>query len=176
MPDEAVVALRMFCGEDGFRPLDTLKNVRERKCDPRRWFWEELPQAGKRALEQLFRTHQDEITRFLLQKAYRGDQFIPEFLLHKTKKPKPKSPVETAIYPIETLLTLSREYKGFEKTPYRVKKGSYPDPPGIQHEAPRFGVVQFQRLGNQQNATELQFNLKAGYFYYLAAMFQGRAT
>jgi hypothetical protein len=169
--EEAVTALRMFCGEGGHRPLDLLPDAaRGRASDPRRWFWEELPATGKAQLEELFTGRQDEITRFLLQKAYPGDQFVPEYLLHKTKKVKENSLIEAAIYPIDTLIKLSRAYKGFEKAMYRVKKGSHPDPVGVQHEAPRFGIVQFQRLGNQQNATELQFNLKAGYFYELAAM------
>jgi hypothetical protein len=168
VPAEAVTALRMFCGEEGYRPMDKVPKPANRVSDPRRWFWEELPATGKAQLETLFTNKQDEITRFLLQKAYPGDQFVPEFLLHKTKKMPEGAPVEAAIYPIDTLVKLSRAYSGFEKATYRVRKGSYPDPIGVEHEAPRFGIVQFQRLGNQQNATELQFNLKAGYFYDLA--------
>lgn len=48
---------------------------------------------------------------------------------------------------------------------YAVRKGTYKDPLGVQHEAPRFGIVQMQRGGQKQHPTQLQFNLKAGYFY-----------
>lgn len=126
--DEAVTALRMFCGENGYRPIDILPDVKKRISDPRRWFWEELPATGKAQLEKLFTDRQDEITRFLLQKTYAGDQFAPEYLLHKTKRVPEGTPIEAAIYPIDTLITLSRAYNGFEKAFYRVRKGSYPDP------------------------------------------------
>lgn len=39
-----------------------------------------------------------------------------------------------------------------------------------KHKAPKFGVVQMQRGGQKQHPTQLQFNLKAGYFYALAKL------
>jgi hypothetical protein len=66
---------------------------------------------------------------------------------------------------MEELIAQSRTYQGFATRPYSVRKGSYPDPPGVQHLAPRFGVVQMQRGGQAQHPTQLQFNLEAGYFY-----------
>ena len=51
------------------------------------------------------------------------------------------------------------------KKGYSVRKGQYRDPEGAEHEAPRFGIVQMQRGGQKQHPTQLQFNLKAGYFY-----------
>ena len=67
-------------------------------------------------------------------------------------------------------MKLSKKYSGFTKKLYadRKKSRSVEDrklTKGIFHEAPRFGIIQFQRLGNKQNATQLQFNLEAGYFY-----------
>ncbi len=32
------------------------------------------------------------------------------------------------------------------------------------HQYPHFGFIQFQPIGNQQNFSELQFNLKAKYY------------
>jgi hypothetical protein len=162
---KAVEALRMFAGDTGFQPSDSEETMRVRETDPRHYFWEELPDEGKRDLEHIFTAYQDQITRLLLQKAYAGDHFTPDYLLHKTKAVKAGEPLEAAIYSIDELIALSRKFGPFNKVPYHVKKGSYKDPEGVMHEAPRFGIVQFQRLGNQQNPTELQFNLKAGYFY-----------
>ena len=48
-----------------------------------------------------------------------------------------------------------------------MKKGRYKEPEGILHQAPKFGVIQMQRGGQKQHPTQLQFNLKSGYFYEL---------
>ena len=162
--EEAVSALRQFCGDEGFRPEDDPPSKVVRETDPRRFFWEEIDSVGRTEWESIFSEKQDEVTRLLLQKAYMDDPFIPEFLLHKTKKAADWTSTEVAVYAIDELIALSRSYDGFQVKPYRVNKGSYRDPKGIKHHAPRFGVVQMQRKGSKQNATQLQFNLKAGYF------------
>lgn len=107
------------------------------------------------------------MSRLLFQKAYLNDPFVPEFLLHKTKQAMNWGSTEVAIYSIEELIALSREYQGYTTRPYSVKKGSYKDPPGIFHKAPRFGIIQMQRGGQSQHPEQLQFNLEAGYFYKL---------
>ena len=157
--------MRQFCGDQGFRPSDTADITKSRKTDLRRFFWEEIDGEGKAEWEDKFRIHQDDITRLLLQKAYMDDPFSPDFLIHKTKKSESWSKTEVALYAIEELVTHSREYGGFSLKPYSVNKGSYKDPPGVKHYAPRFGVVQMQRGGQAQHPEQLQFNLEAGYFY-----------
>ena len=76
-------------------------------------------------------------------------------------------PEEFAIYSIDELVSKSREHVGFVKTSKTEvsKSKSYDVPKGVKHECPKFGIVQMQRFGNKQNATQLQFNLQAGYFY-----------
>ena len=161
--DTALIALKQFCGDPGFNPVDNGTSSR-RLTDPRRYFWEEINPAGKTELENIFTIYQDKITRLLLQKAYIDDPFIPDLLIHKTKL-IPTGDQEYALYTIDELVTLSNQYAGFEKKSYSVKKGQYKDPIGVQHEAPRFGIVQMQRGGQKQHPTQLQFNLQAGYFY-----------
>jgi len=157
-------ALRQFCGDQGYRPSDDPNALVGRTTDPRRFFWEEANQTGRQELEDIFTRYQDNITRLLLQKAYSNDPFTPDLILHKTKKLS-SNPQEFALYSVEQLINLSGQYQGFTKILYSVKKGSHRDPPGVRHEAPRFGIVQMQRGGQQQHPTQLQFNLKAGYFY-----------
>jgi hypothetical protein len=158
-------ALRQFCGDEGFRPLDFPEMLVGRTSDPRRFFWEEINKIGRIELENLFAVNQDEITRLLLQKAYLNDPFVPEYVLHKTKRANSWQQTEIAIYEVEELIELSRDYSGFQLKPYSVRKGSYKDAVGITHLAPRFGIVQMQRGGQLQHPTQLQFNLEAGYFY-----------
>lgn len=158
------LALKQFCGDNGYRPLDNPMLLNGRLTDPRRFFWEEIDNVGRRELENAFTTHQDNITRLLLQKAYLDDPFTPEFLIHKTRKIE-KEHQEFAIYTIDELISLSRQYQGFTKKQYSVRKGRYRDPAGIAHEAPRFGIVQMQRGGQKQHPSQLQFNIEAGYFF-----------
>lgn len=172
--NNALEALKQFCGDDGFRPENDKVLSKNRQTDPRRFFWEEIHPTGKIELEELFTTKQDEITRLLLQKAYLNDPFSPELLIHKTKKIS-SGPQEYAIYSIEELINLSKKYANFNKKPYSVRKGSYKDPIGVLHEAPRFGIVQMQRGGQQQHPTQLQFNLQAGYFYKLDEMIKNKS-
>jgi hypothetical protein len=162
--EAAVEVLRMFCGDPGFRPFDNHESLKGRLVDPRRWFWEELPDRGRKELERILAKNQDQITRLLLQKAYTDDPFPPNYLIHQTCAIRDGQP-EFAIYSVEDFIRLSSEYGGFALRPYRVNKGSYRDPPGIEHLGPRFGIIQMQRGGQSQHPTQLQFNLKAGYFY-----------
>ena len=162
---KAVVALKEFCGDVGFRPLDSEARLQGRLSDPRRYFWEEVDPTGRKEWELLFGTNQNDITRLLLQKAYLNDPFVPTYVLHKTKKALTWKTTEVAIYSVDDLISLSAAYQGFEIKAYSVKKGSHKDPAGVSHLAPRFGIVQMQRGGQAQHPTQLQFNLEAGYFY-----------
>ena len=88
-------------------------------------------------------------------------------MIHKTKAAPNLGETEVAIYAIDELVELSARYQGFATKSYSVRKGSYKDPNGVSHLAPRFGIVQMQRGGQQQHPDQLQFNLEAGYFYKL---------
>jgi hypothetical protein len=161
----AIRALRQFCGDAGFRPLDNPATLVGRLIDPRRFFWEELGPAATKEWATICSKHQDQISRLLFQKGYINDPFIPDFLLHKTKRASAWEKTEVAIYAIEELIKLSRHYQGFVTKSYSVRKGTYKDPPGVTHQAPRFGIIQMQRGGQQQHPEQLQFNLETGYFY-----------
>ena len=165
LTEKSLLALRQFCGDPGFRPLDKM-DCSNRISTPERYFWEEVNEEGRRELETLFTTHQDDVTRLLLQKGYKEDPFPPEFIIHKTRDTGRGLP-EIAIYSIDEFIALSRKYSSYCNSTYRVKKGRYKEPDSISHLAPRFGVVQMQRGGQKQHPTQLQFNLKAGYFYDL---------
>lgn len=168
---KAKVALRMFCGDNGFRPLDLLNGeaLKERRADPDRYFWEELPKDGREEWEKILAENQNLVTRILLQKAYSGDPCEPDYLLHQMVRYSDINQCPLAIFRIDELIDYSSSFAGFNKKEYRIRKGRHKNDPNI-HEAPRFGFVQFQRFGNIQNATELQFNLKAGYFYLIPAL------
>jgi hypothetical protein len=165
--DAALSGLKQFCGDLGFRPADHPELLTTRVTDPRRFFWEEIEVLAREEWEKTFSAYQDKITLLLLQKAYIDDPFIPEFLIHKTRKSASWHQTEVAIYHLEELVSLSKRYRGYETKPYSVRKGSYKDPVGYVHLAPRFGVVQMQRGGQAQHPEQLQFNLEAGYFYKL---------
>lgn len=142
----SIDALRRFCGDVGFRPSDFPDLLNGRLVDPRRFFWEEIgPERAQ--WERILSAHQSDVTRLLLQKAYLEDSLVPEFLLHKTRRTASWSETELALYGIEELIALSARYQGFATRAYSVRKGSFRDPPGIEHLAPRFGVVQMQRGG-----------------------------
>jgi hypothetical protein len=64
------------------------------------------------------------------------------------------------------IVFLSREHAKYIQVPYTIRKGTYKNDPAT-HYAPRFGFIQFQRGGQKQHPTQLQFNLKAGYFNHL---------
>lgn len=163
--EAALIGLRKFCGDNGFRPTDIDNDIMTRRTDPRRYFWEEIGINERNEWANAFSINQDNITRILLKKAYIDDQFVPDFLIHKTRRSESWDRTEVAIYNIEELIGLSSRYQGFATKPYTVKKGSYKDPSGVYHLAPRFGIVQMQRGGQEQHPEQLQFNLEAGYFY-----------
>jgi hypothetical protein len=163
----AIDALRQFCGDPGFRPLDDAALANGRLTDPLRYFWEEIDRAGRQEWEAIFADRRDDITRLMLQKAYIDDPFVPTYLLHKTRAARAWVDTETAIYRIDELVALSSRYGSFSTRPYSVRKGSHRDPPGVTHLAPRFDIVQMQRGGQAQHPDQLQFNLEAGYFYKL---------
>lgn len=162
----AETAMRQFCGDEGFRPINDEELMRTRKSNPVRFYWEEIDTQGLNEWESLLTIRQNEITRLLLQKAYLDDPFSPEVIIQKTRKVA-SGPEEFAIYSIDELVSKSREHAGFVKTlKTEVSKSkSYDVPKGVKHECPKFGIIQMQRFGNKQNATQLQFNLQAGYFY-----------
>ena len=163
--EEARIGMRMFCGDIGFRPIDLLDNsqLSKRLSDKNRFYWEELPNKAFSDWEYIFCKYQDEITRILFQKAYTNDPFYPEILFHQTTQYTDLNTCPIAIYTIDEIIKYSRSYSGFAYSKYRIKKGTNKNDPNI-HLAPRFGFIQFQRGGQKQHPTQLQFNLKAGYF------------
>lgn len=163
--EPAECAMKMFCGDKGFRPIDMI-DISKRKSDPDRWFWEELPPKERLELEEMFKERQNNISEVLFKKAYPNDPFPPDFVIHQTKKCEHIDNAEVAMFSIGRLIMLSKKYLKFNLRPYMVKKGRFKGDPNI-HLAPRFGVIQMQRGGQKQHPTQLQFNLKAGYFYHL---------
>jgi hypothetical protein len=165
--NDAETALKMFCGDKGFRPADNAKiKIKLRKSDPDRWFFEELPDKGRRDLEIIFSKYQKQVTKTLLQRAYSDDPLPPEFVLHQTVAYTDIDHCEVAIFSIDELVDLSSKYRGFETSQYLIRKGRFKGDPST-HLAPRFGYIQFQRGGQKQHPTQLQFNLQSGYFYKL---------
>jgi len=144
-------ALRQFCGDSGFRPADVPAAMINRKTDPRRFFWEEIDPIGRKEWERIFTDEQAKISQLLFQKAYIEDDIVPEYLLHKTKRSDSWNKTEVAIFAINELVALSVAYQGFVTRPYCVRKGSYRDPKGVIHIAPRFGIIQMQRAGQAQH-------------------------
>lgn len=165
LSEHALIAMRQFCGDPHFRPIDNV-DCSKRESTPERYFWEEIDPIGKIEWEKAFTNLQDKITKLILQKGYSNDPFPPEIILHKTKKSS-SAEQEIAIFSMEQFVELSKRYSSFTYNLYRVTKGRYKEPKGIMHQAPRFGVIQMQRGGQKQHPTQLQFNLKAGYFYEL---------
>jgi hypothetical protein len=155
-------ALRRFCGDPGFRPEDEPGSA-ERPSDPSRWYWEELPAAGKADLEAFFDVYQSDITRILLREAYADDPYPPDYVLHQRFRSDSVDECPLAIYAIDELVAWSCAHGGFSTKEYVIRKGKYAGDKA-KHLAPRFGIVQFQRGGQRQHPTQLQFNLRAGHF------------
>ena len=164
---DAENALKMFCGDAGYRPRDLI-DVAKRRSDPDRFFFEELPENGRHDIELALSKYQPEVTRILLQLAYPDDPHPPDYILHLTVKPKPGERADLAIFTVDELIDLSSRYAGFMTKDYVIRKGRFKGDPAT-HSAPRFGYVQFQRGGQKQHPTQLQFNLQAGYFNHLPA-------
>lgn len=159
-------ALKMFCGDPKFRPIDNPKTPADRISDPSRWYWEELPAKGRRELEAILSKYQRQVSTVLLQKAYANDPFAPSYLLHQTVKYDDIHDCPIAIFEMDELLDYTCNVGGFHTRAYVIHKGSFKHDPN-EHLAPRFGYIQFQRAGNRQHPTQLQFNLQAGYFHKL---------
>ncbi|MCD8055973.1 MAG: hypothetical protein LUE25_04565 [Clostridiales bacterium] len=166
--DIAEDGLSMFCGDTGFRPLDLMSEsqLSQRVSDPNRYYWEETTIESQKEWESIFLTHQDDISLLLFQKAYRDDTYAPDFLLHQTTKFDDFNSCETAIFTMDEIATISHQYSGFVLSKYVIRKGTYKNDNNV-HFAPRFGFIQFQRGGQKQHPTQLQFNLKAGYFRHI---------
>jgi hypothetical protein len=150
--------LRRFCGDDGFRPSDELsmQDLQKRSGWPDRYFWEEL--ETNEEWEFFFNRFQSRITHFLLAEgAYRDDPISPTYVLHQVRGYDDYSNVEMFISTIDNLVNMSTSYSKFSTREYSTR--------GARHLAPRFGFIQFQRGGQKQHPTQLQFNLQAGYFF-----------
>jgi hypothetical protein len=157
--------LSKFCGDAGNRPLDLLSQpeLNTRISDPNRFYWEELSDIARKDWEDIFLKYQDDISRLLFQKAYKDDPFPPDFLLHQKFSYSNFEECPVALFSIDEIVALSHEHSGFILSPYVIRKGTYKND-NSTHYAPRFGFIQFQRGGQKQHPTQLQFNLKAGYF------------
>lgn len=160
IPLHAENALKQFCGDKNFRPVDN--NIINRKTDSRRYYWEEINEKGKEFWEQLFEKKQKRISEILFKFAYDKDNFIPQYLIHKTKFSKKIEDSENAIFQLDNLIDKSIKFNKFYKKFYNIRDE---DGKLEQHEAPRFGIIQMQRGGQKQHPTQLQFNLMSGYFY-----------
>lgn len=163
LTDRALLAMRQFCGDLGFRPMDNY-DCSDRESTPERYFWEEIDGPGRMEWEQVFKDRQDDVTRLLLCKGYNDDPCPPEIILHKTRYSDSFDRQEIVVFDIGQFLDLSKRYSSFACTLYRVNKGRYKESQAILHQAPRFGVIQMQRGGQKQHPTQLQFNLKSNYF------------
>jgi hypothetical protein len=157
--------LRMFCGDAGYRPIDrkSTEELASRKSDPSRYFYEELPSSNRLAIANTLTHFQEQITRILLQKAYPNDPYEPEFIIPQTKKYDSIEEVDSAIFTVDELIGYSQKISSFTTKDYVIRKGTYKHDDSV-HQAPRFGYIQFQRGGQKQHPTQLQFNLQAGYF------------
>lgn len=164
--------LSMFCGDIGYRPLDIMpqKELSLRISDPNRYYWEETPLQSQKEWKHIFSSFQNDISLLLFQKAYKEDPYPPEYLLHQTVKYDNFTNCEAAIFSMNEIVVLSRMYSNYTEVEYVIRKGSYKNDNNI-HLAPRFGFIQFQRGGQKQHPTQLQFNLKAGYFYHIGDYF-----
>jgi hypothetical protein len=109
--DNALTGLRQFCGDAGFRPSDFPDSLVCRRIDPRRYFWEEMPQPVQQEWAYILADFQDAVTRLLLQKAYIDDPFVPDFLIHKTRTSSFWDTTEVAIYAIEELERFHADWK-----------------------------------------------------------------
>lgn len=165
---EAKTGMSQFCGDDGFRPIDVLPSnvIATRLSDPNRFYWEELSPEAKEDWKKIFENYQDQITMLLFQKAYKNDPYPPTYLLHQTVKYDDFTNCNIAIFTMDEIVSLSKQFQGYVLSSYKIRKGTYKNDPN-EHSAPRFGFIQFQRGGQKQHPTQLQFNLKAGYFKHI---------
>lgn len=166
--EEAERGLSMFCGDTGYRPMDLMDSeaLRVRISDSERYYWEELSDTAQSDWKSIFYSFQDKITMLLFQKAYKDDPYPPDYLLHQTVQYEDFNDCETALFSMDEIVALSKIHSGYIMSEYVIRKGSHKNDNNI-HLAPRFGFIQFQRGGQKQHPTQLQFNLKAGYFRHI---------
>lgn len=170
--ETAEIGLKMFCGEngyspqDGYLPEDTSNIPSNRTARPERWYWEELPFDVQLEWEKIFSEHQDEITILILQKAtaYKTDKFKPDYILHECKEHEDIDNCTVAVMSIIEFAEYSRLFDTFGLKGKKVQKGKYKGIDLAEHQYPHFGYIQFQPIGNKQNFSELQFNLKSNYY------------
>lgn len=170
--EDAEIGMKMFCGEIGYRPEDgymskDMSNVpSDRKARPDRWFWEELSDSVKKEWEQVFTENQLKITMLLLQcaRTYKTDSYKPTYILHECEKHTDIDDCKVAVMSVEEFAMYSQLFDTFGIKEKRISKGSYKGIDMAIHQYPHFGFIQFQPIGNQQNFSELQFNLKSKYY------------
>lgn len=169
---EAETGLKMFCGEQGFNPkdgyvpADTQNIPNPRTARPERWYWEELSTSVQREWEKVLSAYQDKITILLLQKAnaYKTDNFRPTYILHECTTHTDINNCQVAVMSMDEFAEYSRLFDGFGLKGQKVLKGKYKGIDTAEHQYPHFGFMQFQPIGNKQNFSELQFNLKSNYY------------
>ncbi len=170
--EDAEIGLKMFCGEVGYRPMDgfvpkDLSNIpHDRKARSDRWFWEELSDQVKQEWEEVFNKNQLQITMMLLQcaRTYKTDSYKPAYILHECQKHSNIDDCRVAVMSVEEFAVYSQLFDSFGIKGKRISKGSYKGIDMAIHQYPHFGFIQFQPIGNQQNFSELQFNLKSKYY------------
>ena len=169
---EAERGLSMFCGDIGYRPFDLMPTeqlqyrIANQNRDPNRFYWEELTPQAQADWKSIFDFYQNQITLLPFQKAYKDDPFPPDYLLHQTVHYDDFNNCEIALFSMKEIVILSEQHSGYVLSEYRIHKGTYKNDTS-SHLAPRFGFIQFQRGGQKQHPTQLQFNLKAGYFRHI---------
>lgn len=169
---DAEIGLKMFCGEPGYSPADGFlpedySNIPEnRQARPERYYWEELPTSTQEEWEEILNYYQDQITTLILQKAnaYKTDDYKPTYILHECKPHNNIQDCEIAVMSMEEFAHYSRLFDAFGIKEKKVQKGKYKGIDKAMHKYPHFGFIQFQPIGNKQNFSELQFNLKARYY------------
>lgn len=157
VPPGPRAALRAFCGDADFRPGDAQCPVTGR-APGSRLFFDELPQADRTWWAATLTEQQALITRLLLAHAYPDDPLPPTYVLHQRHAGADPSVLPLALYRVGQLVDYSVAFGGFSTRTYRPRGSA------LFREAPRFGLIQFQRSGQRAHPTQLQFNLRAGYF------------
>ena len=179
---DAEIGMKMFCGEsgyspqDGYVPLDTSNIPSPRGARPERWYWEELSNSVKEEWKTILTKYQDLITILILQKAnaYRTDPFRPTYILHECSDHTDIQDCAVAVMSMVEFAEYSRWFDSFGINEQAVHKGRYKGVDLAIHQYPHFGFMQFQPIGNKQNFSELQFNLKANYYKTFAKLKKAR--
>lgn len=168
----AEIGLKMYCGDSGYRPADNyqpydISNISQnRTARKERWYWEEIPSDAQKEWKNIFNRYQVKITTLLLQcaRAYKSDPYKPTYILHECKPHEDILNCEVAIMSVEKFAEYSELFDKFGLKGKRISKGAYAGIDLEVHQYPHFGFIQFQPIGNKQNFSELQFNLKARYY------------